>query len=121
MFLTVPPIPAPLSAFAAASMSFCGTCRIFCAAPLFFKRCADALSPPAVPLRSTSVARPPPLVSASSRWWPGNGTSVFHGHPQPGSWRGDEHLFLPWERPFEAARIVVGGTGFVKGFALARA
>ena len=81
MFLTVPPIPALRMALTALPMSFCGTCSTFCGARLFFRRWAAACNPAAEPLRSTSVARPPPLVRASRRCLPRKGTSVLPPGP----------------------------------------
>lgn len=77
IFLTVPPTPTLRMAFAALAISFCGTWSTFCGAWLFFRRRAAAFNPAAEPLRSTSVALPPPLVRASRRCLPGKETSVF--------------------------------------------
>ena len=81
MFFMVPPIPAFRMALTALPMSFCGTCSTFLGAPLFFSRRAAEFNPAGEPLRSTSVARPPPFDSASSRCPPRNGTSVLPPGP----------------------------------------
>ena len=81
MFFTVPPIPALRIALTAPPMSFCGTWRTFCGARLFVRRWAAASNPADEPLRSTSVARPPPLVRASRRCLPRRETSVLPPEP----------------------------------------
>ena len=63
-------------AMAALPMSFCGTCRIFCGAPLFFRRWAAAFNPADEPLRSTPVVGRPPLVTASRHCVPRSRTPV---------------------------------------------
>ena len=50
-------------------------------APLNFRRLAAAFNPAVEPLRSTSVALPPLLVSASRRLFPLSGTSVLPPGP----------------------------------------
>ena len=67
MFLTVPPTPALRIALAAAFIWFWGTCNTLLGALLLLSRLAAAYNPTDEPLRSTSVARPPPLVRASRR------------------------------------------------------
>ena len=81
MFFTVPPTPTFRIASVALLMSWLGTCSTFCFARLDFNRAAAFSKPALLPLRSTSVARLPLSVFASSRLLPDKGTSVCPPEP----------------------------------------